>query len=351
MCKWSFIQSKIIKMNNDVEQSHSPPREVKDLMWIRNNIVLPVLIVIGLIANIVCLKIINRPKVKKNSISIHLKCIAVVDICNNVLYIPQIFYGEGCIQEKLVWALYKAHLGSPMIHYTKFLTLHLLCSLTCDRFLGIFNNALYQKAILHTKLRLVLLWMYVTATTLPEIIMGKVEKLEEGWLVKSVTRITNNEEVEKYKLVLTILMVIVPAILLIIMSIAITIKITLISKNAIKQNKYKKNAFCVLILNATFISLIGLYVIVITTNKPDKNYCYSSISREAWLLGTEILTIIWGIVNVVMFLIICQEYRNEITIMMRDLNLHRTELPEVVEPRKMKHMSAKIENLTQLSIN
>ena len=127
------------------------------------------------------------------------------------------------------------------------------------------------------------------------------------------------------------LMIVVPSIVLIVMSIAITIKIKLISKNTIKQNKYKKNALCVLVLNGSFIMLIGLYVIVITAYKPDVNYCYSSISREAWLLGTEALTMIWSIVNVVMFLIICQTYRKEVIIIMSKYKLHKTEPPEVVE--------------------
>ena len=98
-----------------------PPIEVVNLMSLRNQIILPILIVIGLISNVCCLKIVNKPKVKANSISTHLKCISWVDISTNILYVPQLFYGEGCIQRSLVWAIYKAHLGSAVIYYTKFL--------------------------------------------------------------------------------------------------------------------------------------------------------------------------------------------------------------------------------------
>ena len=126
---------------------HAPPPEVINLLNIRSNIILPVMLVFSTLANLISLQIVNRKKLKKNSISIHLQYIVAVDLTANLFYTPQLFYEEGCIQTNLVWAWYKAHLGSPMIYYLRSLTMHLLCSLTADRLMGVACNNLYQKSI------------------------------------------------------------------------------------------------------------------------------------------------------------------------------------------------------------
>ena len=320
----------------DIEgDTYTPPIEVVNLMAIRNRIILPILIVIGLISNIGCIKIVSKPKVKNNSISTHLRCIAVIDITTNLLYIPQLFYGEGCIQEQLGWAIYKAHFGSSIIYYTKFLTIHLLCSLTADRFLGIFKNAWYQSAIRHTKIRITLLGIYVTVATVPGLYWGTIERVENGWRVWSVLRIVNDAMIQRYKIVMSTLMIIVPSLLLIVMSVAITIKIRNISKIRRKQNRYRRNACAVLLLNASFILLLGMYVLIITTLQKKANYCYSNLTRETLLLGTEMLTMIWSIVNIVMFLVICKEYKKQVILSMSQWQLHRVNKPDLVE---LKHV-------------
>ena len=52
-------------MNDYGDIPRSPPVEVINLMHIGNQIILPILIIIGLISNITCLKIVNKPKAKK----------------------------------------------------------------------------------------------------------------------------------------------------------------------------------------------------------------------------------------------------------------------------------------------
>ena len=318
---------------------HAPPLEVINLLNIRSHIILPVMLVISTIANILCLQIVNRKKLKKNSISIHLQYIVAVDLTANLFYTPQLFYEEGCIQTNLVWAWYKAHLGSAMIYYLRSLTMHLLCSLTADRLMGVACNRLYQKSIRYTKIKLFIIWAYVTAMCLPGLYFGSMIRLNEEWLVKSMRNITDNPGLEKYKSILTITMIIIPSAILITMSIIITIKIYQINKLSKKSNRYRRNACAVLVLNATFIIIISLHMTIKIIKKQDEHYCYSSIYREAWLLGTEIMSLMWSVVNVLIFLVICREYKHQVIISMSNWNLHHRHRPEAVQLRKVTHFT------------
>ena len=317
----------------------APPVEVATLLNIRSHIVLPVMLVISTIANILCLHIVNRKAIKKNSISIHLQYLVAVDLVTNLFYIPQLFYEEGCIQTNLMWAWYKAHLGSAMIYYLRSLTMHLLCSLTADRLMGVACNQIYQKSIRFTKVKLFIIWAYVTAMCLPGLYFGTILRLNEGWLVKSMRNITDNPGLEIYKSILTTIMIIIPSIILITMSIILTIKIYQINKLSRKNHRYRRNACAVLVLNATFIVIISLHMSIKIIKRQDEHYCYSSIYQEAWLLGTEIMSLTWSVVNVLVFLVICREYKHQVMISMSNWNLHHRHRPETVQLRKVTHFT------------
>ena len=318
---------------------HTPPVEVMSLLNIRSNIILPVMLVISTLANSLCLHIVNRKKIRKNSVSKHLQYIVIIDLMTNLFYIPQLFYEEGCVQTSIVWAWYKAHLGSAMIYYLRSLTMHMLCSLTADRLMGVACNSVYQRSIRHTKIKLFSIWVYVTATCLPGLYFGTMIKVNEGWLVKSMRNITDDPGLEIYKSILTIIMIAIPSFILITMSIILTVKIYQINKMSRKNNRYKRNACAVLILNTTFIIIITLHMTIKIIKGQDEHYCYSSFTREAWLLGTEIMSLMWTVVNVLVFLIICREYKHQVMISMSNWNLHHRPRPETVQLRKVTHFT------------
>merc|ERR1712121_580233 len=108
----------------------------------------------------------------------------------------------GCLQTHLVWAWYKAYLGSAIIYYLRCLTMHLLCSLTADRLMGVACNNLYKKSIRYTKIKLFIIWAYVTIICLPGLFFGSIVSSNEGWLVKSMRNITDNPSLENYKFIL-----------------------------------------------------------------------------------------------------------------------------------------------------
>ena len=317
--------------------AHAPPPEVIQLLSIRSHIILPVMIVFSTLANILCLNIINRKKLKTNSISIHLKYIVAVDLMTNLFYIPQIFYEEGCLQTHLVWAWYKAYLGSATIYYLRCLTMHLLCSLTADRLMGVACNDWYRKSIKHTKTRLFIIWTYVSIVCIPGLFFGSIVHSNEGWIVKSMRNITNNENVENYKSILTIIMIIIPSIILITMSVILTGKIYKINKLSKRNNRYRRNAVAVLLLNATFIIIMAIHTGIKIMKKQDEHYCYSDIHQEAWLLGTEIMSLMWSIMNILIFLIICREYKRQVIVSMSAWNLHNKPRQEAVQLRKVTH--------------
>merc|ERR1712121_562888 len=66
--------------------------------------------------------------------------------------------------------------------------------------------------------------------------------------------------------------------------------------------------------------------------KQDEHYCYSDINQEAWLLGTDIMSLMWGIMNILIFLIICREYKRQVIVSMSAWNLHNK--PRHITPYK-----------------
>ena len=316
---------------------HAPPPEVIHLLNLRSHIILPVMLVFSTLANILWLNIINRKKLKTNSISIHLQYIVAVDLTTNLFYIPQLFYEEGCLQTHLVWAWYKAYLGSPMIYYLRCLTMHFLCSLTTDRLMGVACNNWYQTSVRHTKIKLSIIWAYVTTICIPGLFFGSIVSSNEGWVVKSMRNITNNQNLENYKFILTIIMIIIPSIILITMSVILTGKIYKMNKLSKRSNRYRRNALAVLVLNTTFIIIMSLHTAIKIMKKQNEYYCYSDISQEAWLLSTEIMSLMWSIVNVLIFLIICREYKRQVIVSMSNWNLHGRQRHETVQLRKVTH--------------
>ena len=215
--------------------------------------------------------------------------------------------------------------------------MHLLCSLTTDRLMGVACNNWYQTSVRHTKKKLFIIWAYVTIICIPGLFFGSIVSSNEGWVVKSMRNITNNENVENYKFVLTIIMIIIPSIVLITMSVILTGKIYKINKLSKRSNRYRRNALAVLLLNATFIVIMSLHTGIKIMKKQDEHYCYSDIYQEAWLLGTEIMSLMWSIMNILIFLIICREYKRQVIVSMSTWNLHNRPRQETVQLRKVTH--------------
>ena len=334
-----FRQIQREKMDKNKNFPLAPPLEVVNLLSIRSHIILPVMLVISTMANVLCLHIVNRKRIKRNSVSIHLQCLVTVDLITNVVYTPQLLYEEGCVQTNFMWAWYKAHLGSAVIYYLRALTMNLLCSLTADRLMGVACNAMYKKSIRYTKTKLFVIWAYVTAVCLPGMYFGTILKTSEGWLIKSMRNTTDNPHLEIYKSILTAIMIIIPSIVLITMSIILTIKIYKINKISRNRPRYRRNACAVLILNTTFIIIISLHMSIKIIKGQDVHYCYSSIYQEAWLLGTEIFSLLWSVMNVIVFLIICKEYKSQILVSLSNWNLHHRPRPDTVQLRKITHLT------------
>ena len=132
-------------------------------------------------------------------------------------------------------------------------------------------------------------------------------------------------------------MIIIPSIILITMSVILTGKIYKMNKLSKRSNRYRRNALAVLVLNATFIIIMSLHTAIKIMKKQNEHYCYSDISQEAWLLSTEIMSLMWSIVNVLIFLIICREYKRQVIVSMSNWNLHGRQRHETVQLRKVTH--------------
>ena len=243
------------------------------------------------------------------------------------------------MQTSMAVAWYKAHLGAALIYYMRSLTMHLLCSLTADRLMGITCNSIYQKSIRYTRIKLGIMWVYVTAMCLPGLCLGTIVKVKGNWLVKSIRNITDNPGLDTYKSLASIIMFIIPSLILFLMSLIITTKIYQMNRLSKRGSRYRRNACAVLLLNASFITIMILHMIIKIMTKQDKHYCYSNYYRELWLLGTEVMSLMWSVVNVMVFLIICREYKNEVLISMSNWSLHHRPRPDAVQLRRFTHFT------------
>ena len=120
-------------------------------------IILSILLVIGIISNLISLKIISRRKFRKNPINKYLWCLTIIDILTIVGYMPMLFITESCRQPSYFKAVYKAFVKSNLVYYGKYLTTYILLNLTIDRLLGIVKNTWYKNVIRYSNTRIFVL--------------------------------------------------------------------------------------------------------------------------------------------------------------------------------------------------
>ena len=281
------------------------PREVALVMRIRNLVIVPIMIVVGFCTNLACWYIVSRRELKNRPINSHLKAIVMTDLYTAVSYLPLMFNHEGCLQNSVELAVYKAYVRSSLIYYSKFLTLHFLLSLTWERFLGVYSQKWFLWVKRYTTWRLVGIWSWVTICTMPSLFLGSIESEGEEWRATSVFRTDNTG----YKTFVMIALIGIPALALIVLSIATTVGIVKKSAISAQRRRYIKNTIVVLIVNAIYITLVAVYGIIMLANKNEQDQCYSDIGKEVALVVTETLTMLWSILNVIIFLVICTEYK------------------------------------------
>ena len=302
-------------MDNNIENG------VFVLLKVKSLIILPIMTILSTLVNTLCWKILARKNQKNNVGTIHLKFLIAIDLISIVTYLPQIFFSESsCVQTSYAWAFYKAHIRSSVAYATKWLQIYTLMSLTVDRFTAVYCAQWYRTSNKFIKVRLSLAVVFIIISITPAVILGSIEKVDEGYIATSVFRSSYMPNTKIYRIYCLACMVLIPMTSIITLSILIAHKL-IIGSPALQQNKdYIRNAVSILIINVIYITLTLIYGAVLFNNSTTGK-CYSNTVHEMVLLTCESLLLVWSIINVVVFLAICREYKQETIIFLKRVGL------------------------------
>ena len=275
------------------------PPEVAYVMKLRQRIVLPILLTLVLITNICCGLVTLRPKVKNVHINRYIQCMIVVDILMVMAYIPQVFFAETCTFKDYMVAYFKAHFRSSTIYYTKFLTIYILVSVSCDRFIAVWLTMSYKRLTAQVGRTLAILGIYITISAIPNIFLGEVTGREEQWRGVSAFRNTQNKWARIYKMYIIASMCVIPLMVLVFCSVGLLVGIvTKIPKN---KSRNLQSISAILIINSLYMLGTMSYGVVHLTTSLKDGVCYLDAEREIVLLLLEALIMAWSIVNIIIF--------------------------------------------------
>ena len=139
---------------------------------------------------------------------------------------------------------------------------------------------------------------------------GHIEQTEGGFIAKSVFRNTEIHNTKYYRIYCICIMVAVPMTTIFLLSILIARKLLGGSGSLNTNRNYIRNSIGTLIINAIYVSLTVTNGTVLYNNRTIGK-CYSNTTNEIILLICELLLMIWSIINVLIFFILCKEYKCE----------------------------------------
>ena len=206
--------------------------------------------IISTVVNTLCWKILASKNQKNNVGTIHLKFLITIDLISIATYIPQIFFSEeSCIQRSFAWAFYKAHIRSSVAYATKWLQIYTLMSLTYDRFCAVYFSNWYRTSKKFTKVRLCIAVVFITISITPALILGSIEKVQEGYIATSVFRSSAMPNTKIYRIYCIACMVAIPMFSIISLSALITHKLIRGLPSLQHNRDYIRNAISILIIN------------------------------------------------------------------------------------------------------
>ena len=135
------------------------------------------------------------------------------------------------MQNNYYKALYKAYIKSNMVYYSKYITLYILLNLTLDRFMGICKKDWHRVMLKYSKFRLMFIWVLVTVSIIPGIAWGEINLVDGTYEARSISRVKVNPKIRIYKGYILIAMLVLPAIVLMSLSGAITYKVIKTTRN------------------------------------------------------------------------------------------------------------------------
>ncbi|XP_053649305.1 probable G-protein coupled receptor B0563.6 [Cherax quadricarinatus] len=119
--------------------------DVDDIHWIVYRQVLPVLVSFGIVANVICVVVLSRPRLRSPRVNRYFLILAVSDLLVCVFYIPVITTITGCTFSSYGEAYYFSHFGWPLVGITQIIGTYTILWLSLDRFIAVWMYSLYPR--------------------------------------------------------------------------------------------------------------------------------------------------------------------------------------------------------------
>ena len=257
-------------------------------------------------------------------ISRYIKILSILDIFFALSIMPEMFDTEYCIYDDYADAVYFSFVGDVFLYYFRHLSTFVLLSLSFDRFLAIWYSGIFQKIKSYTTTRLVIIWVWITVSMIPHILLGNVSHYaNDHWLTIRGSENTKSPWAKVYKIYIMIAFGVLPSILLISLTIGMLlgIKKKIINSPVIRnmsperqslsgRNRQLSLTVAVLVYNVLYVATISPYLVnwvnVVETG------CRSNVAEENRKSIAFCILMSWVIFNLLVFFLINKDYRNEL---------------------------------------
>ncbi|CAL4250529.1 unnamed protein product [Meganyctiphanes norvegica] len=310
------------------DNMYNIPDDVSELLHVVYHCIYPVIIILGLISNVLCLIVATRKNLQKNNITRYLKFAFSIDLFGNILTIPTVAI-EGCTYSSYAEAVYYAHFGWSAITTLRILTHYTLMWISYDRFLAVWYPNRYKKinTAIIVKKRLIIMTILISILYIPFDSMAEVRCIKgspEGsgctvWLSMPVYKVMSNEE--KYtlfkpiKVICALVFSVIPGLLIVFFSVALGYGLVKKEKSTKMSRTIETNYYriiTVLVLNISCLMISSPLQLLYSNYILGSSHCYMGFGMEAAIALLNSLLSLWSAVNGLVVIYINKDYLNEL---------------------------------------
>ncbi|CAL4105101.1 unnamed protein product, partial [Meganyctiphanes norvegica] len=306
---------------------YSAPLDIVPALRLRYQILLPIFIVFGIVANTLTFLVTTRPKLKSLHYNVYIQALSLLDLMGFIMRLPMVFDDEYCGYSDYTMAIYMTHFGWLLVNYLRAISSYVLMFLSFDRFTGIWLPDTFRniKGTEVGKKRLIptAIWVFLTAY-IPWacFLTAKQNDHHDQWIVSySISR----EQVSStwfwvFKHYSTLAVTGFPSFCILGLNIGIVIgllmknyykRITILGEDRTAKKRFY-HTIAVLILNLSYAACCFPYLVTMMYIKRGTCYSKSTYSQETVLCLLESLSSLWSILNMVIFFLLNRDYKIEL---------------------------------------
>ncbi|XP_069156306.1 probable G-protein coupled receptor B0563.6 isoform X2 [Procambarus clarkii] len=299
--------------------------------------VLPVLVSLGVLANVLCIIVLSKPRLRAARVNWYFLLLAVLDLLVCVFYIPVITTITGCTFSSYVEAYYFSHLGWTLVGISQALGTYTMLWLSLDRFIAVWMCNLYPRIQSNPNIfrnRIVLTFIVCIFVHLPYIIDAKVDCssstktdstcVNGTWIIKTGYQNHFNEAWHKvYRTFYGLFIRFVPASLLVVFNVGLVIGVARGRVNFPTTAEGSRRAgertlvITVISITASYI-LLTLPIIIYVMNyaKHHSDRCYGNHPKEVLRAIGNSFQILEHTIHIIFFLGLNHGFREELKILL-----------------------------------